>query len=402
MPLNAPTNLLPTDHAYGVEINATLGWGYVSDAVSYDVEVSRDNSFVWGVISMNTTNLYVTTETLLFSAVYYWRVRSRGASSVGSWSTVQWFQTRDLIPADIPPLKIPLNGAVNLPQSPLLEWYATSRTTSYEIDYSTDALFIYFAGRLTSAGTSIQLTGLALSTTYYWRVRAVGVDEKSGYSPVWSFTTTGSTSFGDTNKGIGGVLTMSGDLSMVIITGSGTVVNKTLNGEITPRGGLGAAGYFRAVTTLVKNLGGTLSFTGGLFRGNSVFLSGAINFTGTTLLTIGLSFAGSIAMAGSTALTIGKNLGGTLRLAGKMFTTRPMRLSGRISMNGNTYKTIPKILSGAVSMTGSTVKTITVFLSGVISLTKSFSNRVHAMEATAFNFTTRILKNAFKTQKWRS
>ena len=38
--------------------------------------------------------------------------------------------------------------------------------------------------------TSVVLSGLSNSTTYYWRVRAINVGGISGWSEVWSFTTT--------------------------------------------------------------------------------------------------------------------------------------------------------------------------------------------------------------------
>jgi hypothetical protein len=86
----------------------------------------------------------------------------------------------------------PTNGAVNQPTSPTLSWSASSGATSYEYCYDTlNNNGCDGAWTSTGANTSIGLSSLANSTTYYWQVRAINA---GGATPAdagtgWSFTT---------------------------------------------------------------------------------------------------------------------------------------------------------------------------------------------------------------------
>jgi hypothetical protein len=83
----------------------------------------------------------------------------------------------------------PLNGATSMPTNPTLTWGTSSMATSYEYCYATTSGCSSF----TSVGlnTSVALSGLNNSQTYYWQVRAI---TPNGTIPAdsgnyWSFTT---------------------------------------------------------------------------------------------------------------------------------------------------------------------------------------------------------------------
>ena len=89
----------------------------------------------------------------------------------------------------------PANAATGVSASPTLSWGTSANATSYEycLDFSNDN---NCASAWTSTGsnTSVALSGLATSSTYYWQVRARNTDgttEANG-GTWWSFSTVGS------------------------------------------------------------------------------------------------------------------------------------------------------------------------------------------------------------------
>ena len=93
-------------------------------------------------------------------------------------------------PATTPTLSSPQNGAKNVDLSPTLSWNISSGAQSYRLQVSITNQFtttIYDDSTLT--GTSILVSGLSSSTSYYWRVRTQNIFGPSSYSSFWSFTT---------------------------------------------------------------------------------------------------------------------------------------------------------------------------------------------------------------------
>ncbi|MBI5806530.1 hypothetical protein HZA73_10900 [candidate division TA06 bacterium] len=94
-------------------------------------------------------------------------------------------------PPAAPVLNLPANNAIEQSLSPTLSWLASSGAASYTLHLAADSLFsnlIKYPSGLTA--TSLTLSGLLNSTTYYWRVNA---SNNAGTSPwsVWHrFTTT--------------------------------------------------------------------------------------------------------------------------------------------------------------------------------------------------------------------
>lgn len=93
-----------------------------------------------------------------------------------------------------PTLASPSNGATGVSTSAALSWNSSSGATSYRLQVSTNSSFtslVYDQSGITS--TSRQVSGLANSTLYYWRVNATNAGGTSDWSSVWGFTTTGPT-----------------------------------------------------------------------------------------------------------------------------------------------------------------------------------------------------------------
>jgi hypothetical protein len=89
-----------------------------------------------------------------------------------------------------PALISPANGTTGQPLIRNLSWSAVSGATSYHVQVSRDSTFTtIFAEDSTRISDSLTLTGLANSTSYYWRVRSKDPGGVSIWTSSWSFTT---------------------------------------------------------------------------------------------------------------------------------------------------------------------------------------------------------------------
>lgn len=101
------------------------------------------------------------------------------------------FGTTPSLPApSVPTLSSPANVATNVALAPTLSWAASIAAATYNLEYSTSSTFA--SGVVPASGittTSRAISGLANSTTYYWRVSATNTTSTSAWSAVRSFTT---------------------------------------------------------------------------------------------------------------------------------------------------------------------------------------------------------------------
>lgn len=89
-----------------------------------------------------------------------------------------------------PSLSSPINGATNQPTSVGLSWASSNGATNYWVQVAPSSAFTTLLVNDSNLTTlSRSLSGLAASTTYYWRVRARNSAGTSGWSGTWSFTT---------------------------------------------------------------------------------------------------------------------------------------------------------------------------------------------------------------------
>lgn len=102
------------------------------------------------------------------------------------------FGTVPPLPAPgVPTLSSPANLATNVAIAPTLSWAAVTAATTYNLQVSTSNNFdsgIPFLNLTGLTATSRAISGLANSTTYYWRVGAVNTTGTT-WSAIRSFTT---------------------------------------------------------------------------------------------------------------------------------------------------------------------------------------------------------------------
>ncbi|MFZ0545814.1 MAG: M36 family metallopeptidase [Candidatus Promineifilaceae bacterium] len=88
-----------------------------------------------------------------------------------------------------PTLVTPPNGATGTSTSPTLTWNPVAGAISYTVEVATDAGFSNIIHTNTVAGTSDSVSGLAITTQYFWRVRAANSCGTGTNSAAFDFTT---------------------------------------------------------------------------------------------------------------------------------------------------------------------------------------------------------------------
>lgn len=92
--IGTPVLISPANGQLNVPLTQlTLSWGSAANASSYDAQVSTDEQFNTVVASGNTSARSVFFTGQQINTKYWWRVRGRIDTLIGSWSAPRWFQT---------------------------------------------------------------------------------------------------------------------------------------------------------------------------------------------------------------------------------------------------------------------------------------------------------------------
>lgn len=263
---------IPTGLAASAITNttATIGWGAVSGALSYDVDYKAASSATWINVATGTTATSANLSGLTQGTVYDYRVRTNCTGGTGSYAQAQFTTTAPCTaPGGLASSAITATGAT-------VSWTAVSGASNYTVEYKTAAATTWTTAAAATTANSVNLTGLAATTLYDWRVRTNCTSGSSAYTQA-QFTTTAASA-------CPGTLDVSTNGNR---NGAATIpFNTDVKGLINPSGDVD---FYRFVITT----GGTITVTLGtlpadydlrLYRNNSQVGSSANN--GTTSETI--------------------------------------------------------------------------------------------------------------------
>ncbi|HEY9072028.1 MAG TPA: Ig-like domain-containing protein, partial [Candidatus Ozemobacteraceae bacterium] len=192
----AATTPVPENGAMDQSTSPVLRWNATDpdgDALVYDVFVSKLGSPLALVASQVATPYYQLRGLDVFQE-YLWRIVCRDPSGAISTDNPTWqFRTGDgnNTPPYIPENPTPADQAQDQLPSLLLTWIGGDPDTTDQVEY--EVWLATGAGTLALATETrfpvARLEGLALGTTYRWRV--VASDQRAGTTigPTWSFRT---------------------------------------------------------------------------------------------------------------------------------------------------------------------------------------------------------------------
>jgi hypothetical protein len=211
-----------------------------------------------------------------------------------------------------------------------------------------------FAGALSSLKSFVQAVGGSLSFSS-------GTVVKATSKTVAGALTFAGAAVKQTDKVLAGALSFAG--STIKAT------SKALAGVLTFVGALGAV--LQSAYTYAQSVGGTLSFSSGiLVKRASKIISGSLTATGETLkrtskiMTGALSFSGSF----SALKTIVRSVGGALSFSSGTVSKIPGKvLSGSISFSGAMLKVTSKVLLGSMTFSGVALKQTYKIIGGTLS-----------------------------------
>lgn len=163
--------------------SAIVGWGSVSNSLSYLVEYKSAADSIWTTAATAVTSTSLSLSGLQPATLYYWRVRTNCSASVSSFGQSQFTTTS---PCTTPPASL-TTGSITA-SSATLSWGAVSGATGYDLQYRRSVDTAWIDLLTNSTLRTYNLTGLTPSTSYSWRVRAICASFQSNYSQA-SFTT---------------------------------------------------------------------------------------------------------------------------------------------------------------------------------------------------------------------
>jgi hypothetical protein len=191
-PPGAFGKVAPAEGTTGRSSAVLLSWQAAPGAASYRycLDTSDDDACAGSWVGVGSATS-VELSGLVGPATYFWQVRAANGSGLTEGDSGVWWSF-SAGPPDSFGKAAPSEGATGQSGRPWLSWEAVSGADSYE--YCLDTIDDDACGGSwvsTGTGSTVQVTGLAYQTSYFWQVRAVnafGATTADGGS-WWSFTT---------------------------------------------------------------------------------------------------------------------------------------------------------------------------------------------------------------------
>jgi hypothetical protein len=183
----------PANGSTGISTDVALSWYESSGAVTYEVQVASDSTFVNGVL-VRQSGITTTSKMLSglgYNSPYFWRVRAENLVGASEFAGPWKFRTAIRVPTTAT-LVFPAHAANGQDVVGLvLRWNRLVDATQYRLQIGTDSTFVtgLFKDDSTLTDTVRTLNGLKTATRYYWRVRGRNAGGPGAFSTIWNFKT---------------------------------------------------------------------------------------------------------------------------------------------------------------------------------------------------------------------
>jgi hypothetical protein len=165
---------------------ATISWSAVSGAISYAVEYKLNSAATWTSFATAQAGTTANLTGLTQGSLYDYRVRATCAAGSGNFVSAQFTTTAPFV-CNAP---TGLTATAITSSSATLNWTAVGGAASYLVQYKLNTDTTWITASAASIITSVNITGLAASTLYNYRVSTnCGANGTSGFTSS-QFTTT--------------------------------------------------------------------------------------------------------------------------------------------------------------------------------------------------------------------
>jgi len=164
---------------------ATISWSATSGANSYDVDYKMASSSTWINAATATASLSVNLTGLTANSLYDWRVKPNCTAPTGSYVQAQ-FTTNAVATCGT---VTGLSSSAITSSSATVSWSALSGANNYTVDYKLASSGTWINAATATTSLSINLSGLAASSLYDWRVNANCTGATGAFAQA-QFTTT--------------------------------------------------------------------------------------------------------------------------------------------------------------------------------------------------------------------
>ncbi len=204
MPQAPGTTVLtaPADLAKAIRDTVTVRWQPLPGAVMYRLQLAEDAGFTKIVKDEEGIRKAAFTLSGLEQGckTYYWRVAALNSAGYGGFTAAWSFRTA----VRAPQLIYPENSKENVTIETPLKWSKVDEAVNYHVQMSKSFSFTKFVldTIVPAEGAGMKVSGLEISSRYFWRVSAIDADGEGVNSDRFYFKTKSETSVIDLEGGI--------------------------------------------------------------------------------------------------------------------------------------------------------------------------------------------------------
>ncbi len=187
-----PQLVTPSNGSQELGLSATLVWSGDSNSERYIVQVAKDSTFNSDIVLWiwEYRNTQLAFRNVVPGDIYYWKVKAFGQVGESDFSDVHSFQSGIPLP---PVLNYPPHATLNVPLTPVFNWFKSEGATSYRFQLSTTVSFqdttIIYDETVTDSTFAVT-TPLTPNKNHFWRASAINTYGTSFWPTGFGFKTT--------------------------------------------------------------------------------------------------------------------------------------------------------------------------------------------------------------------